>query len=345
MSNYYHGGYYKGEYICVDRQANARSGSPTSSNQGRLFPTETECGTLPCGPYTSNREVSCAVCATRTVDDVASVFTNWGRKSCPDPTEQLYKGYAAASYYGHQGSGANMVCLTAQPRYHQYNDGDHNGALLYGVVYALNLPSYGHISSHRVPCSVCLTHTASTLMVPGRSDCPSDWTAQYSGYLVAAYYSHNSKLNWECLNGNSESGGSSSSNTYLYQTEIECGSIKCRNQEDRYVQDRELTCALCSPPAGRRGVIFNRWGRSVCPSGSKLLYSGFAAGSIYSQPGSGANVLCMREVPTYGEFYASNNHGALLYGYEYNSGGLRSTDFTSLNNHEVPCSHCRTFIV
>lgn len=340
MSSLYHGGHYKGEYVCVDREANPRT---VHSNQGRLLhPTETECGTLPCRTFTTNREVSCVVCATTTMDDVASVFTNWGRKSCPDDTEQLYTGYAAASYYSHQGSGANMVCLTAEPRYHQYNDGNQNGALLYGVMYALNLPSYGHVRSRGVPCSLCLTHSANTLMAPGRSDCPSDWTAQYSGYLVAAYHSYTSKLNWECLNEKPEadSRGSSSSGTYLYQTEIECGSIRCRNQEDRYAQDRELTCAVCSSPVGRQGVVFNRWGKSVCPSISKLLYSGFAAGSVHSQSGSGANVLCMREVPTYGEFDSSNNHGALLYGYEYNSGGLRSSNFTSLNSYEVPCAVC-----
>lgn len=335
MSNYYHGGYYKGEYICVDRQAKARSNSPTSSNQGRLYPTETQCGTLPCGPYTGNREVSCSVCSTQMLGGKASVFTDWGRKSCPQETEKVYEGYAAASYYSHEGSGANMVCLTSQPRYHQYSDGDHNGALLYGVVYSINLPSYGSIGGHRVPCSVCLTDSASTIMVPGRLDCPSDWSLQYPGYLAASYYSHKSKINWECVDESSESGGSSSSNAYLYQTEIECGSIKCRNQEDRYVQNREVTCAVCSPPASRRGIVFTRWGRSVCPSGSRLVYSGFAAGSLYSQPGSGANVLCMRQVPTYGEFYAGNNEGARLYGYEYTSGGLRSTEFTSLSSHEV----------
>jgi hypothetical protein len=340
MSDHYSNGYYQGEYICVDRQAKARSGSPANSNHGRLFPTETDCGALPCGPYTQNREVSCAVCATRTVD-VAAVFTNWGRNSCPDSSEQLYKGYAAASHYTHHGSGANMVCLTAQPRYHQYNDGNHNGALLYGVKYSLSLPSYSQMYGHRVPCSVCLAHTSNTLIIPGRSDCPLDWIAWYSGYLVAAHYGSNSKLNWECLNGVSESGGwSSSSDAFLHDTEIECGSINCRNQEDRYVQDRELTCALCSPPAGHRGVVFNRWGRSMCPSGSKLLYSGFAAGSRHSYSGSGANVLCMRSVPTYGEFNSGNNNRALLYGYEYNSGGLRSTDFTSLSSHEVPCAVC-----
>ena len=346
MSNYYHssGLYFKGEYICVDRTAKARSGSPTNSNQGRLFPTETECGELPCGPYTQDREVACAVCSMSTSSEV-SAFTDWGRKSCPGQAEIVYEGYAAASYYSYEGSGANMVCLTSKPKYHQYSDGNHNGALLYGVEYQVSLPSYSQLSGHRIPCSVCLAYRANTIMIPGRLDCPVDWSMQYSGYLTGSYYSHKSKINWECLDENSESGGSSGSvGGYLYQTEIECGSIKCRNQEDRYVQNREVTCAVCSSPANRPGVVFTRWGRSTCPTASKLVYSGFAAGSHNSHKGGGANVLCMRPIPTYGEFNAGNGDGALLYGYEYNSGGLRSTAFTSLNYYEVSSENIITVI-
>lgn len=48
-------GRYKGEYVCLDR--NARQGSQGSS--GSLWvPVEFKCGSLPCPPYTHDREVS-----------------------------------------------------------------------------------------------------------------------------------------------------------------------------------------------------------------------------------------------------------------------------------------------
>ena len=55
----------KGEYVCVDKSPDRYSNSRSNSddNQGRLFPVEARCGTLPCPPYTEYREVKCAVCS------------------------------------------------------------------------------------------------------------------------------------------------------------------------------------------------------------------------------------------------------------------------------------------
>ena len=55
----------KGEYVCIDKQPegydNGRGNS--NDNEGRLFPVEVRCGTLPCPPYTNQREVKCAMCS------------------------------------------------------------------------------------------------------------------------------------------------------------------------------------------------------------------------------------------------------------------------------------------
>lgn len=63
FSNYY--GQKKGEYVCVDMNAegfpNYRSSS--NDNQGRLASTEFRCGTLPCPPFTDYREVPCVQCS------------------------------------------------------------------------------------------------------------------------------------------------------------------------------------------------------------------------------------------------------------------------------------------
>ncbi|XP_077987450.1 uncharacterized protein LOC144442052 [Glandiceps talaboti] len=50
------------EYICVDRNPEARSGSVSNDNGALLFPVEGRCGTLPCGPYINYYELTCAVC-------------------------------------------------------------------------------------------------------------------------------------------------------------------------------------------------------------------------------------------------------------------------------------------
>lgn len=51
----------KSEFVCVDA-APEQTGSQTNSNGSLWYPTETECGSLPCPPYVQDREVACAVC-------------------------------------------------------------------------------------------------------------------------------------------------------------------------------------------------------------------------------------------------------------------------------------------
>lgn len=51
----------RSELVCVDR-APEGVGSAVSSSGALLYPTEAECGSLPCGPYVQDRELTCVVC-------------------------------------------------------------------------------------------------------------------------------------------------------------------------------------------------------------------------------------------------------------------------------------------
>jgi hypothetical protein len=96
-----------------------------------------------------------------------------------------------------------------------------------------------------------------------------------------------------------------------------------------------------SPPGG--GAVYTRWGRTSCPSGSVLLYSGFMAGAHYDQSGSGSNFICMHPEPdppngaNYGQ-----QAGALLYGVEYEL-VARNTAMDNSNNHDgdAACAVCQ----
>jgi hypothetical protein len=51
------------EAVCVDIEAEKVVNSSSASQDGNLwYPTEAECGALPCPPYVQNRELSCVVC-------------------------------------------------------------------------------------------------------------------------------------------------------------------------------------------------------------------------------------------------------------------------------------------
>ena len=326
----------------------------TGSNQGILYPTELECGNVPCNVYKHDYELTCAVCSSPAANTTGSVYTRWGRKTCPSTAETLYNGYAARGHYAHTGSGANNLCLIDKPSYVAFDKNNQNGALIYGISYESSgvAPDFDAVYRRTAPCAVCFSSADANMVYPGRYDCPNDWKVEYKGYLMAEWYT-SYKGNWACVDDKPESVmARTSAQARWYMTEIECGSIWCRNQEDRYIQNRELTCSVCTPKddattsgtSARYSATYVRWGREECPSTDDVLvYKGFAAGSHYGNWGSGANVFCMPEVPLYGKFDSGDNNGALLYGYEYETTGrFLGPDLRAVENKMV---RSRTHIV
>ena len=133
------------------------------------------------------------------------VYTRWGRTTCPNTTgtQLLYAGKAPGSYYNEKGGGANYLCLPEQPQYSFFTAGTQSGrAYLYGAEYQTinnaNSPLHS-LHDHNVPCAVCYTSTRETLlMIPARLTCPSSWTREYYGYLMAERYDHHRKT-FECV--------------------------------------------------------------------------------------------------------------------------------------------------
>ena len=75
------------------------------------------------------------------------------------------------------------------------------------------------------------------------------------------------------------------------------------------------------PPGPRSGgVAYVRWGRTTCPNttGTELVYTGRAAGSLWSSSGGGSNYQCITEEPENFDFGPGNaDSAAYMYGVEY----------------------------
>ncbi|XP_053407204.1 short-chain collagen C4-like isoform X1 [Mercenaria mercenaria] len=90
------------------------------------------------------------------------------------------------------------------------------------------------------------------------------------------------------------------------------------------------------------GGTYVRWGRTVCPENATITYKGYAGGSLYSDPGSASNYLCLPEDPQASEKTKDDNTrgsiGARVYGAEY------QMDFFSGNilQDDVPCAVCES---
>jgi len=54
---------YKGSFNCIDEAPESVAGGGANENPHRVFVVETICHALPCPPYTSGNEVTCAVCS------------------------------------------------------------------------------------------------------------------------------------------------------------------------------------------------------------------------------------------------------------------------------------------
>ncbi len=78
-------------------------------------------------------------------------------------------------------------------------------------------------------------------MIPGRISCPTGYTLEYNGYIMANYYQHQ-RSDFVCVDAAPELAGSSANNdgNLWYPTEIECGSLRAAPAG---------TCRIGSSPA------------------------------------------------------------------------------------------------
>ena len=81
-------------------------------------------------------------------------------------------------------------------------------------------------------------------MIPGKVTCPTSWTREYFGYLVANYYGHH-RTTFECLDVNAEAVPGTAADrdgALFYLTEVFCNGIDC----PPYAEGNELSCVVCT---------------------------------------------------------------------------------------------------
>ena len=181
------------------------------------------------------------------------MYTRWGRTTCPSTsgTQLLYAGRAAGSDFRENGGGANYICLPEQPQYSTYTAGQQTSrAYLYGAEYDTGGPGetgpLRSFNDHNAPCAVCYTSRRETVvMIPARITCPSSWTLEYYGFLMAERSTHRRTM-FECVDHSPQSVPGSIANTegvLFYHTEVKCGyGIPC----PPYVAQKEVMCVVCT---------------------------------------------------------------------------------------------------
>ena len=147
-----------------------------------------------------------------------------------------------------QGGGANYLCLPKDPEYLQYTSGQQSyRATLGGVEYQFQSTQvHSDKHDHNGPCAVCYTpNRIAKLMIPAKVNCPSSWTREYYGYLMATRKGHNHRYEFICMDNDLELVPGSESSTdpaTIYFTESTCNGLPC----PPYVDGREITCVVCT---------------------------------------------------------------------------------------------------
>ena len=177
------------------------------------------------------------------------MYVRWGHDQCPSTAQLVYSGRAGGSQHSHPGGGSNPQCLPLDPNFLTEISGSQVlRALMYGAEYETYTDSNSHIHGRQntdVPCAVChVSNRTAVYMVPANYTCPSGWTREYYGYLMAQYFnSHHSQFT--CVDTAFKSVAASSADKFgllFYFAEGRCGTLPC----PPYDNTKELSCAVCT---------------------------------------------------------------------------------------------------
>jgi len=177
-----------------------------------------------------------------------TVYIRWGHDKCPSTAQLVYSDRVGGSNWNHTGGGSNPQCLSLNPNYLTPIFGLQYRAYMHGAEYqtVTYSNSYLHGRLHKdIPCAVCYTTPCSTVyMVPAKYLCPTGWTREYYGYLMAEYYGHN-RSQFTCVDIAFKSVIGSSKEfrgLLFYFVEGRCGSLPY----PPYNKYQELSCAVCT---------------------------------------------------------------------------------------------------
>ena len=178
-----------------------------------------------------------------------TVYVRWGHEQCPSTAQLVYSGRAGGPQHNQAGGGSNPQCLPLDPNFLTPISGVQHRALMYGAEYQTDTDSNSHVHGrhdHDVPCAVChVSNRTAVYMVPAKYTCPTGWTREYYGYLMAEHISFH-RTQYTCLDVELKPANGSDVTNHdgllFYFVEGRCGSLPC----PPYDETKELSCAVCT---------------------------------------------------------------------------------------------------
>ena len=82
-------------------------------------------------------------------------------------------------------------------------------------------------------------------MIPAKITCPTTWTTEYQGYLMAERSNHKRNAVYECVDKDAKGIPGSIANTdgaLFYHVQAQCNGLLC----PPYDRVKELACVVCT---------------------------------------------------------------------------------------------------
>ena len=83
-------------------------------------------------------------------------------------------------------------------------------------------------------------------MISAKTQCPTNWTLEYIGYLLSGHYYNSGRTMYECVDEDPESvpglNAASYPRAFFVLVEPYCSGLSCPPYND----EKELTCAVCT---------------------------------------------------------------------------------------------------
>ena len=174
------------------------------------------------------------------------VYTRWGLESCPSTSTLVYYGRAGGAHYTHSGTASNYICMPHNPEYYSSGTPGTYPAYVYGAEYETYGSTLANLVNHNVPCAVCYAKREAMLMAPAKITCPSQWTREYNGYLMASYYGHASPKTFVCVDKDAHPVRGEAANhdgALFYHARLgNCHGLDC----PPYDVHKDLSCVVCT---------------------------------------------------------------------------------------------------
>ena len=178
------------------------------------------------------------------------VYFRWAHDECPPTAGLVYSERIGRASHAHNDGGSNPQCLPLDPNFLTPISGSQYRALMYGAEYESHTDSNSYLHGRHdtdAPCAVCyVTQRSTVYMLPAKYTCPTGWTREYYGYLMAQYsIGTHYRSQFTCIDVALKPvpGSAANQNGLLFLfTEGRCGSLPC----PPYDESRELSCAVCT---------------------------------------------------------------------------------------------------